>query len=103
MITDRDARPLFGEGFGYGSADASRTARNKNLFAGEVGNNEARSGHQGAFWAERSIGIVWLVVARVNWPIECRGTSERRNVDASYPNARAPDHANLDSREASPI
>ena len=28
---------------------------------------------------------------------------ERRNVDASYPNARTPDRANLDSREASPI
>src|ERR1700722_5015606 len=50
MITDCDTRSLLGEASGHSSADAGRAARDENSFAGEIGNNEARSGHQSAFW-----------------------------------------------------
>ena len=52
MIADRDARPLLGEASRDRRADAGRAAGNKNSFAGEIGNDEAGSGHQGAFLAE---------------------------------------------------
>src|ERR1700722_1596315 len=51
MITDRDSRPLLGKASSHGRADAGRAARDENIFAREIGNNEARSGHRGAFWA----------------------------------------------------
>src|SRR5580704_5575312 len=51
MIADGDARSLLGKACGDSSADTGRTARDENIFAGEIGNNEARSGHQGAFRA----------------------------------------------------
>ena len=49
VITNGDARSLFGEGFGHSGADAGRAPRDENILAREIGNNEARSGHQGAF------------------------------------------------------
>jgi hypothetical protein len=52
MITDCDTRSLLGEASGHSSADASRAARNENSFAGEIGNDEASSGHQGAFFTK---------------------------------------------------
>src|ERR1700722_18919236 len=51
MITDSDTRSLLGEASGHRRADAGRAAGDENGFAGKIGNDEARSGHQGAFWA----------------------------------------------------
>src|ERR1700722_16490650 len=38
MITNRDTRSLLGGASGYSGTDASRAARDENIFAGEIGN-----------------------------------------------------------------
>jgi hypothetical protein len=75
MIADGDARSLLGKACGDSSADTGRTARDENIFAGEIGNNEARSGHQGAFWLGFDCDI--LAVRRAG-----RALPDRASMDA---------------------
>src|ERR1700678_3504968 len=100
MITDRDPGSLLGETSGHSSADAGRAARNENIFAGEIGNDEARSGHQGAFLAEVRLQYFgWS--SRRSMPhreTPARRTSMPTILTRARPNAQI-----LDSRRCDPI
>ena len=92
MVTDGDARPLLGEAPRHRGPYAGRAAGDEHGFAGEIGNDEAGSGHERAFLL---LGIR-RQASRGGGRVKSRAWPQQRS--APRPNARI-----LDSRRPGPI